>query len=112
METLLEESGHRVAPVVVYENVEPEIPCYEPFEVAAVFVASPSAARRLIRSNPWIADRPFYSVGPTTGAAVRGLGVRETSEAGTDFDGWVETLADAWRRGTRAGSGDGGTEER
>jgi uroporphyrinogen-III synthase len=112
MEALLEESGHRVVPVVVYENVEPEIPGYEPFDVAAVFVASPSAARRLIRANPWIAERPFYAVGPTTGAAVRGLGVRESREAGTDFDGWVEALAEAWRNGASGDPGSGGTEKR
>ncbi|RME22687.1 MAG: hypothetical protein D6806_12555, partial [Deltaproteobacteria bacterium] len=73
---VLEDAGHTVKALQVYRNVEPEIPELEEFGVDAVFVASPSAARRLLGKNPWMARALFFTIGKTTGEAVRGLGVR------------------------------------
>ena len=49
---VLTRAGVTVRSVEVYENVEPEIPALAPRPVAAAFVASPSAARRLLAYQP------------------------------------------------------------
>ncbi len=95
-------------PHVVYQNVAPNFEPIEPFPVAAVFVAAPSAARRLIAHYPWIAQAPFLPIGPTTHAALEELGVRrflgpiEAPGQGVDWRLWTQRrqadiLAAAWR---------------
>lgn len=98
MDEALEQAGFWVEPVIVYENVGPDIPRLEPSPVAAVFVASPSAARRLVDKNPWIKGAHFCAIGPTTAAALRDLGVGAVEEVGTQMDAQVEALCAAHRR--------------
>jgi uroporphyrinogen-III synthase len=98
LESDLAEAGHRVQAAVVYENVAPEIPEMDPFPVAAVFVASPSAARRLIHALPWMADERFCAIGPTTGQALEGLGVRRVQRVGIQLADQAEALSTAYRR--------------
>jgi uroporphyrinogen-III synthase len=81
--------------LTVYSNDAPDVPALEPFDVAAVFVASPSAARRLLAAMPWMRSCPFVSIGPTTTGALRGLGVRRIEEPGPDPGQWQEALAAA-----------------
>ncbi len=101
MDELLVEAGMVLEPVEVYENIAPEIPRLEPFPVAAVFVASPSAGRRLLGANPWMRDCPFYTIGSTTASAHRDLGVSAVERIGAGFDAWVEALCAARTRAVR-----------
>jgi uroporphyrinogen-III synthase len=98
MDAALEAAGFWVEPVIVYENVGPDIPRLEPSPVAAVFVASPSAARRLVDKNPWIKAAHFCAIGPTTAAALSELGVGSIEDVGTNMDVQVEALYGAHRR--------------
>ncbi|MBI4862880.1 MAG: uroporphyrinogen-III synthase [Candidatus Riflebacteria bacterium] len=82
---------------MVYENVAPEIPRLAPFPVAAVFVASPSAARRLVAANPWVRQTRFLTIGPTTASAVRDLGVGSVRAIGSTLTDWIEHLCAAHR---------------
>jgi uroporphyrinogen-III synthase len=103
MDTALEEAGFWVEPVIVYENVGPDIPRLEPSPVAAVFVASPSAARRLMDKNPWIKGAHFCAIGPTTAAALEELCVGSVEDVGTRMEGQVEALCRAHRRAVESG---------
>ncbi len=67
--------GRPFVSLPVYANEAPEGEVLEPFAVAAVFVAAPSAARRLLARAPWLRERPFLAIGPTTAAALSELGV-------------------------------------
>jgi uroporphyrinogen-III synthase len=98
MDQALEEAGFWIEPVIVYENVGPDIPRLEPTPVAAVFVASPSAAKRLVDKNPWIRDAHFCAIGPTTAAALEDLKVESSEEVGAELDKQVEALCRAHRR--------------
>jgi uroporphyrinogen-III synthase len=98
MDDALEEAGFWIEPLIVYENVGPDIPRLEPTPVAAVFVASPSAAKRLVDKNPWIKGAHFCAIGPTTAEALKDLGVGSTEEVGTELDQQVEALCQAHRR--------------
>ncbi len=69
--------GRSFEALPVYANQAPEGEPLEPFPVAAVFVAAPSAARRLLSRAPWLRDHSFLAIGPTTAAALAELGVRE-----------------------------------
>jgi uroporphyrinogen-III synthase len=102
MDAILAEAGFELVPVEVYENAAPEVPGLEPFAVAAVFAASPSAARRLLAANPWMAGVDFVAIGPTTAAALEGLGVTRVTQAGKDFDSWVAALTGAHERAEKA----------
>jgi len=98
MDEALEQAGFWIEPVIVYENAGPDIPRLEPTPVAAVFVASPSAARRLVDNNPWIKQAHFCAIGPTTAAALEDLKVGSIEEVGTQFELQVEALCRAHRR--------------
>jgi uroporphyrinogen-III synthase len=84
--------GFEVVPFEVYENVEPEIPRFEPFPVTAVFIGSPSAGRRLVAVNPWMKDEQFVAIGRTTAAALSELGVKKLRIAGADPNGWADCI--------------------
>jgi len=98
MDDALEQAGFWIEPVIVYENAGPDIPRLEPTPVAAVFVASPSAAKRLVEKNPWIKQAHFCAIGPTTAEALKDLKVGSIEEVGTELDRQVEALFRAHRR--------------
>jgi uroporphyrinogen-III synthase len=58
---------------VVYTNAPPPDLVRPPQPLRAVVYASPSAARRMLDANPWLADVPTLVFGPTTAAAVASL---------------------------------------
>jgi len=93
----LEAAGISVRPLTVYANVRPEIPRLPPFPVASIFVAAPSAARRLLEAMPWMVDCRFVSIGPTTSEALASLGVGDVVEPGSVEDDWLEALVVASR---------------
>jgi uroporphyrinogen-III synthase len=103
MDAELEEAGFWVEPVIVYENVGPDIPRLEPTPVAAVFIASPSAAKRLVDKNPWIKGAHYCAIGPTTAEALKNLGVGSIEEVGTELQMQVETLYQAHQRAIDSG---------
>lgn len=90
-------SGRPADALVVYENLVPDLPRLAPFPVAAVFVAAPSAAARLLAALPWLVASPFLAIGPTTLARLGDLGVHDARQIGTALDVQVETLEAAWR---------------
>ena len=102
MDEALEKAGFWIEPLIVYENVGPDIPKLEPTPVAAIFVASPSAAKRLVDKNPWVKDAHFCAIGPTTAAALEDLKVGSIEEVGTELDKQVEALCRAHRRAVEA----------
>ncbi|MDP2907697.1 MAG: uroporphyrinogen-III synthase [Nanoarchaeota archaeon] len=98
LDEALERAGYRLEPVMVYENIKPEIPALEPVPVAAVFVASPSAGKRLLEANPWLKSCDFLAIGPTTAAALGELGVKFVEALEPDPEGWSEAICKAYRR--------------
>jgi len=98
LDSILLEAGYRIVPLIVYENIAPVIAEYGKFPVAAVFVASPSAARRLYRHNGWMIKHPVFVIGSTTKEAVEKLGAESVTVMGAGFDSWVELLYDAYVR--------------
>ena len=96
-ETTLAHLGMSVATVMVYENVEPAVARLPEQPVAAVLAAAPSAARRLLAANPWLAGVPFVVPGDTTAKAVRALGVRDVRAAGPALAPQLEALLAAYR---------------
>jgi uroporphyrinogen-III synthase len=95
MDQELERAGFVLLPVVVYENLAPDIPAVAPFPVAAVLAAAPSAARRLLGANPWLTNASFVAIGATTEKALRDLGVRSVATVGPGFGAWVTALCEA-----------------
>ncbi len=98
MDTLLRQAGHQLETAIVYENLEPEIKSWPPFEVAAIFVASPSAAKRLLEKNQWMKEKLFMAIGSTTIAALQELGVDSCELIGAQSDSWLESLTRAGQR--------------
>ncbi len=96
--------GRAVEVVEVYDNPTPELPELPPFPVAAVFVAAPSAAERLLARLPWMIDRPFLAIGPTTLEALERLGVAEILGQSAVHEEQVRLLEDAWRRAVASDS--------
>jgi uroporphyrinogen-III synthase len=103
MDDALEEAGYWIEPLIVYENVGPDIPRLEPTPVAAVFVASPSAAKRLVDKNPWIKGAHYCAIGSTTAEALKNLGVGSIEEVGTELEMQVEALCQAHQRAVDSG---------
>ena len=97
LDRIISQAGHTIIDITVYENLEPKIPNHEPFEVAAVFVTSPSAARRLLGKNPWLKTKRFFCIGSTTACALTSLGIESPRELGIDFDNWVSALTRAYQ---------------
>jgi uroporphyrinogen-III synthase len=95
MDAALQQAGHQIVPLIVYENVDPGVPALDPFEVAAVFVASPSAAKRLLEKNGWFREQSFFVIGRTSADALEELGVGSVTVVGPRFDDWVDALSRA-----------------
>jgi uroporphyrinogen-III synthase len=95
LEKGLAEASIVARPLTVYANDAPHVPSLEPFDVAAVFVASPSAARRLVAAMPWMLACRFVSIGPTTTGALRELGAGRIEEPGPEPGLWERALAAA-----------------
>jgi uroporphyrinogen-III synthase len=98
LDQALKEAGYDLFSIQVYENFEPEIPPVEPAPVAGVFVASPSAARRLLQRNPWLGSARFFAIGKTTRRAIRQMGVASVETIGPSLEDWVEALCRAHER--------------
>lgn len=97
LEPGLNELGRPCLPLVVYANEAPVLPSLEPFPVAAVFVAAPSAARRLLQCAPWLRTHSFLAIGPTTAAALRELGVDRILGPAMSTEQQTEILTRCWR---------------
>lgn len=95
LEAGLEEAECTTRTLTLYANDDPRVPALDPFPVAAVFVASPSAGRRLLDAMPWMKACPFVSIGPTTSRALRELGVESIREPGPAPEHWLRALLDA-----------------
>jgi len=85
-------SGVEPVSVAVYDSEPAPIPSLPPFAVAAVFVAAPSAAARLLERNPWLSTHPFVAIGATTESFLVSAGVANVVVAGTDIESQVEAL--------------------
>jgi uroporphyrinogen-III synthase len=92
LERELARAGRTLRILTLYASEPPAVPSLEPFEVAAVFVASPLTGRRLIDANPWIAGSQFVSIGPTTTRALHEMGVERVEEPGPRPGDWLEAL--------------------
>jgi uroporphyrinogen III methyltransferase/synthase len=101
MDEALESAGFTLMPLVVYENAEPRVPSVSPVPVAAVFVASPSAGKRLLEANPWLRGSPFVAIGPTTGSALRALGILRVQTVAMDRTAWIDALCAAYESALR-----------
>lgn len=88
--------GRSCSPLPVYANEASEPEPLEPFPVAAVFVAAPSAARRLLERAPWLCGVPFLAIGPTTRAALIELGVQRVLGPAMDPEQQAQLLEAAW----------------
>ena len=70
----LRAGGRELTAAVVYHNRPPEPPDLALLQradaAAAIYVAAPSAADRLLDWRPTLRDRPFVAIGPTTAAAL------------------------------------------
>jgi len=62
----------------------------DPQPLGVVACASPSAARSFLDAHPWAIGSPFATIGATTAAAVRGLGVERVTIATTPGDAALE----------------------
>ena len=99
----LHQAGYKILTIQVYQNHEPSIPEYQPFQVAAVFCASPSAGKRLLYHNPWLAQTPFYCIGQTTQQALQALGVSQVSVMGVGLSNWIQALCAAHKLALQEG---------
>ena len=99
----LRQAHFPVFPLRVYENFEPTIPTLQPFSVLAVVVFSPSAARRLLTSNPWMRSARFVVPGTTTERAVREMGVEVILRSRPELSATLTCLEQLWQgwRGSR-----------
>ncbi len=102
-EATLAHLGMSVDTVVVYENVEPAVPRLPAQRVAAVQVAAPSAARRLLAANPWLVEAPFVVPGETTARAARALGVGDVRAVGPAREPQLRALLAAHRAAVEGG---------
>ncbi len=94
--TALTQIEQPVCDLTVYKNIEPSLGTTEIFPVAAVFVAAPSAAQRLLNHLPWLRLSPFLPIGPTTESALRALGVETFLEQTSTLSEQVNSLTKAW----------------
>jgi uroporphyrinogen-III synthase len=97
LEPELESLGRAFLPLPVYANEAPTLAPLPLFPVAAVFVAAPSAARRLLGHAPWLREHPFLAIGPTTAVALAELGVQRILGPAMGLAAQVELLEAAWR---------------
>ena len=92
LDETLARAGYEVLPLSIYDNVEPDIPALAPFAVAAVFVASPSAAQRLLAHNAWLTASRFFCIGRTTARRLKELSVLDVQALGAQESRWIEAL--------------------
>ncbi len=97
LEPALAELGRPTVPLPVYTNEPGGQGAIEPFAVAAVFVAAPSAVERLLERAPWLRERPFLAIGPTTAAAARQRRVERVLGPAMSLDSQLELLVATWR---------------
>jgi uroporphyrinogen-III synthase len=97
IDTILKNAGYQLEDLIVYENVDVPIPTLQPFPVAAVFIASPSAAKRLLAAHPWMRDARMFTIGRTTAQDLKRLGAVNIEEIGTDPHQWIEVLVRAYQ---------------
>jgi uroporphyrinogen-III synthase len=97
IDSILNQAGYELEDLVVYENEAVPVPTLHPFPVAAVFIASPSAATRLLKANPWIKAKRFFSIGNTTARALKELGIKQVEGIGADPRQWIEVLFRAYQ---------------
>ncbi len=100
LEPGLESRGRPCLPLPVYANEAPATEAIPPFDAAVVFVAAPSAAKRVLARAPWLRSRPFLAIGPTTADALRRLGVQRVLGPAMTFARQLEILEDTWRAHT------------
>jgi len=93
----LRQAHFSVFPLLVYENYEPAIAALPPFPVLAVVVFSPSAARRLLASNPWMRSAPFVVPGMTSERAVREMGVEVILVSRPELRAVMTCLEQLWQ---------------
>ena len=93
----LRQAHFPVFPLLVYENYEPAIPALQPFLVLAVVVFSPSAARRLLASNPWMRSARFVVPGMTSERAVREMGVEVILVCRPELAAVLSCLEQLWQ---------------
>ncbi len=93
LDTDLRAAGHRVEELVVYRNLPTNLPPEAPFPASVIFVTAPSAARRLLQAQPWMRDRTFLVLGPTTAAALEELGATHIHRARPIPNTWAPRLA-------------------
>lgn len=105
MAKILRDAQFRFFPLQVYENYEPRIPTVRSFSILAVVVFSPSAARRLLASNPWMKSAPFVVPGTTTERALREMGIEVTLVSRPEPERMVTCLEQVWRRARASGGG-------
>jgi uroporphyrinogen-III synthase len=103
IDSQLTNAGYQLEDLIVYENVDVPIVALQPFPVAAVFIASPSAAQRLLSANPWMRNARTFTIGKTTAQALRSLGDGNVEEIGADPRQWLEVLFRAYQEATVPG---------
>jgi len=104
VERALARAGRPCWPVLVYENREPPLRPEAPFPTAAVFVAAPSAARRLLAALPWLRAQRCLAIGPTTRDALLAAGAVDVGVTGTDPGDQLAAVLAAWTRAAARGA--------
>lgn len=101
VDEILAARGFQLVSVPVYRNIMPEIPVITPCEVAAIFFASPSAAKRLFSVNPWMRSCATFCIGNTTASALLSLLSSQAPApkvVGPKAEKWIEELYLAYKK--------------
>ncbi len=101
IDEVLTARGFQLIAVPVYRNIVPKIPVITPCEVAAIFFASPSAAKRLLSVNPWMCSCATFCIGNTTAAALLPLlssHAPAPTVMGPRAEKWIEMLYLAYKK--------------
>jgi len=93
----LERKGILLDEIPVYENFDPVIPVISSDEIATVFFASPSAARRFCKSNPWALQLPLCAIGETTHRELECLGATNVIETGIGLKDQLNAIEKVWQ---------------
>lgn len=98
LDAVLATAGVRVSRIPVYRTV-PAAPTtlrvdLDRHQLDGILLASPSAVEGLLNRARIPQDLPVYTIGPTTSAAARSLGLRVTAEATRpDIEGLLEVIS-------------------
>jgi uroporphyrinogen-III synthase len=101
VDEVLTARGFQLVSVPVYRNMVPKIPVITPCEVAAIFFASPSAAKRLLSANPWMCSCATFCIGNTTAVALLSLlssHAPAPTVMGPRAEKWIEMLYLAYKK--------------